>query len=190
MVRVLLATALVCALAAAPSHATCGGPKRAPANGEIGVAPLAIGDSVMIDAARSLTRVGFEVDAKCGRSPEGGLFVLRRRRDRGTLPHKVVLALGTNWWVTSGHIRRARRIIGPRRTLFLVTPYRSWRPVSNGPMRRAARRRRRVRLVDWSSVASGHTDWFQSDGTHLRRSGVRAYTRLLKRRVGVRTMSS
>jgi len=190
MAKLLAATIALLALTVVPAHATCGHVKRAPGASAVGTAPLAIGDSVMIDAARPLARAGFEVNAKCGRSPRGGLIVLRRRRDRGTLPKKVVLALGTNWWVTSGHIRRARRILGPRRTLFLVTPYRSWRAVSNGPMRRAARRRRRVRLVDWSAAAYGHSDWFQADGTHLRRSGVRAYTRLLKRRVGVRTMSS
>jgi hypothetical protein len=141
----------------------------------------------MIDAARTLARKGFEVDAKCGRSPRGGLYVLRQRAKRRTLPKAVVIALGTNFWISSNQIKKAVRILGRRRTLFLVTPYRSWRAVGNEPIRRAARRNPgRVRMVDWSSLAYGHRTWFQGDGTHLRRSGIRAYSRLLKRSVWAR----
>ncbi len=138
----------------------------------------------MIDAARRLARKGFAVDAKCGRSPRGGLYVLRERKRRHTLPESVVIALGTNFWIASRQITKALTILGRRRTLFLVTPYRSWRAVGNEPIRRTARRRPgRVRMVDWSSLAYGRREWFQGDGTHLLRSGVRSYTRLLKRAV-------
>jgi hypothetical protein len=138
----------------------------------------------MIDAARPLARAGFEVDAKCGRSPRGGLYVLRRRQRRHTLPESVVIALGTNFWISSRQIDRALRILGRRRTLFLVTPYRSWRAVGNAPIYRAARERpARVSVIDWSARAYGHPEWFQGDGTHLLRPGVRAYRRLLKRSV-------
>lgn len=174
-------------MGAAPANANCGHAQLGPARAPAGVAPLAIGDSVMIDAARRLARKGFEVDAKCGRSPRGGLYVLRNRKRRGTLPESVVVALGTNFWIESRHINRALRILGRKRTLFLVTPYRSWRAVSNAPIRRAAASRpRRVELVDWSSRAYGHAHWFQGDGTHLRRRGVRAYSRLLKGSVWAR----
>ena len=58
-------------------------------------------------------------------------------------------------------------------------------------MRRAAARwPRRVSLVDWSSRAYGHGHWFQGDGTHLRRAGVHAYTRLLKRTVWKRQQAT
>jgi len=155
------------------------------------VAPLAIGDSVMLGAARPLAHRGFEVDAKCGRSPYGGLFVLRRRHRRHTLPESVVMALGTNFFITSRQIGKALRILGHRRTLFLVTPYRSWRAVGNAPIRRAAiRRPGRVTMIDWSSLAYGHGWWFQSDGTHLLRPGVATYTRLLKRAVWSRQRAS
>ena len=49
-------------------------------------------------------------------------------------------------------------------------------------MRRVARRRpKRVKLIDWSSRAERHRDWFIEDGTHLRPAGVEGYTRMLKR---------
>ena len=181
----------MCGLAAAPASATCG-EAQLPARGAPGgVAPLAIGDSVMVGAAHPLAHRGFEVDAKCGRSPRGGLYLLRRRLRRGTLPESVVMALGTNFFITSRQITKALRILGRRRTLFLVTPYRSWRAVGNTPIRRAASRRPgRVTMIDWSSLAYGHDWWLQSDGTHLLRPGVAAYTDLLKRAVWARQRAS
>ncbi|MGH2837288.1 MAG: hypothetical protein ACRDJY_02930 [Thermoleophilaceae bacterium] len=38
-------------------------------------------------------------------------------------------------------------------------------------------------MIDWSSLAYGHRQWFQADGTHVLRPGVRASSRLLKRAV-------
>jgi hypothetical protein len=185
--RVAIFIALAFAVAAPAASASCGHARVGARGAPPGVAPLAIGDSVMIDAARRLARKGFEVDAKCGRSPRGGLYVLRQRLRRHTLPESVVIALGTNFWISSRQIKEALRILGRRRTLFLVTPYRSWRAVGNAPIRIAARRRPgRVRMIDWSSLAYGHREWFQGDGTHLRRSGVRAYSGLLKRVVWAR----
>ena len=188
-VRCILPVVVIAGALALPPHAAanCGHAKVAARGAPAGVAPLAIGDSVMIGAARRLARKGFEVDAKCGRSPRGGLYVLRQRARRHTLPESVLIALGTNFWISSNQIKKALRILGRRRTLFLVTPYRSWRAVGNEPIRRAARRKPgRVRMVDWSSLANGHDWWFQGDGTHLRRSGVRAYSRLLKSAVWAR----
>ena len=182
--RVAIFIAMAFAVAAPAASASCGHARVVARGAPAGVAPLAIGDSVMIDAARPLSRKGFEVDAKCGRSPRGGLYVLRQRRLRRTLPESVVIALGTNFWISSRQIQKALRILGRRRTLFLVTPYRSWRAVGNEPIRSAARRRPgRVSMIDWSSLGYGHREWFQGDGTHLLRPGVRAYSRLLKRTV-------
>ena len=180
--RLPLGIALVLLLAAEPASGWCGHDRLPPRGGRIGAAPLALGDSVMQGAARQLARAGFEVDARCGRSPRGGLEVLRKRRRRGTLPQIVVFALGTNIYMTPGSIRRALHVLGGHRTLVLVTPVRSRRAFGNGPIRRAARRHPgRVRLVDWSGHALRRSHWLGGDGTHLTPSGVTAYSRLLKR---------
>ena len=135
----------------------------------------------MYGAAWKLAHRGFEVDAMCGRSPAGGLFTLRNRRRKGTLPEIVVVALGTNVFPSSRDISRMLRVLGPRRTLMLVTPFRSWRPVGGATIRRAARRYpRRIELIDWSSRARFNLQWFWSDGTHLRTAGEFAYARLLR----------
>jgi hypothetical protein len=160
----------------------CGNAHRAPAGAPIGQAPLALGDSVMLGAARRLSRRGFEVDARCARSPAEGIGILRQRVRNRTLPRIVVMALGTNVATSFGDIRRMLRAVGRRRNLMLVTPFREWKPFNTRPMRRAARRwPGRVKLIDWSSRAHRHHDWFLKDGTHLRPDGVKAYTRMLKR---------
>ena len=181
--RLLLVTACLTLSAAEAAQAiSCGEAHRAPAGARIGTAPLALGDSVMLGAARRMSQRGFEVDARCARNPAEGVAILRQRRRRGTLPEIVVMALGTNVAVSSGDIRRMLRAVRRKRTLMLVTPYRSWRPFYTRPMRRAARRwPGRVKLIDWSARAERNRHWIWSDGTHLRPAGVEAYTRVLKR---------
>jgi hypothetical protein len=161
---------------------SCGFAHRPPAGAPIGTAPLALGDSVMLGAAKALSQTGFEVDARCARNPAEGLSILRQRKRRNTLPEIVVMALGTNIAISSRDIRSMLRAVGRRRTLMLVTSFREWHPFHTKPMRRVARRHpKRVKLIDWSARATGNRQWFWSDGTHLRPDGIRVYTRMLKR---------
>lgn len=167
---------------ASAAHAQCGEARRAPAGAPRGVAPLAIGDSVMLGAVKQLARRGFEVDARCARNPREGLEILRERRRKRALPQVVVFALGTNVAVGRGDIRRALRTMGRGHRLILVTPLREGRPFYARPMRRAARRwPRRVRVADWASRARRNGHWTAGDGTHLTAAGAEAYARILKR---------
>ncbi len=59
--------------------------------------PLAIGDSVMLDAARPMARRGFEVDARQGRFMYHVLRILRTRRKAGSLPDLVAVGIGVNF---------------------------------------------------------------------------------------------
>jgi hypothetical protein len=169
-------------LAGAHGAGGCGYVHLRPRGLPPGIAPLAIGDSVMLGAAWRLARAGVESDTLCGRSPGAGLGVLRRRRHRHTLPRVVVVALGTNAPITSGDIAAMLRVLGPRRKLMLVTQQRKWQAVGTGPMRRAARRHpHRITVIDWARVARGHRGWLWGDGTHLRPGGLPGYTRLIAR---------
>jgi hypothetical protein len=181
--RLVLATICITLLASEAAQAIdCGYAHKRPTGAHIGTAPLAIGDSVMLGAASALAHKGFEVDARCARNPAEGLQLVRQRSRRGTLPEIVVLALGTNIAISTRDIGRMLRTIGHRRTLMLVTPFRSWHPFHTQPMRRVARRHpKRVKLIDWSARATGNRQWFWSDGTHLRPTGVEVYSRMLKR---------
>jgi hypothetical protein len=142
--------------------------------------PLAIGDSIMLGAVDPLRRRGFEVDVRGCRQMSEGLGVLSARRGAGSLPDVVVVALGTNWTVTTDQIRAALRILGPERVLGLVTPPEVGGVASSdqAAIRAAGRRwKLRVKVLDWVAKSAGQSwTW---DGMHLKPEGAAAYARLL-----------
>jgi hypothetical protein len=145
-----------------------------------GPPPLAVGDSVMLGAAPQLRRGGFEIDVRGCRQMTEGLGVLSARRRAGSLPDVAVIALGTNWTVTTAQIRTALRILGPTRVLGLVTPPEAGGVASSDQavMRAAGRRwKLRVKVLDWVARSAGKAwTW---DGMHLTPEGAKAYARLL-----------
>ena len=172
--------------------AACGGVRTAyppPKKDRRFAPPLAIGDSVMLGAVPQLARAGLEVNTRGCRQMTEGLRVMRARRRSGTLPSRVVIALGANWTVRFAEIRAAMRVAGRRRLVVLVTPRESGGGESGDAwaMRRAARRfPRRVRLLDWVRFSHGRGGWFGGDGLHLTGSGARAFARLLRRSTRMR----
>ena len=184
MVRVTaLALAALAALAiAAPTQACCRrvhlGPKQVEKSSP---PPLAIGDSVMIAAARRLARMGYEVDAREGRFMRHALHILRKRKRRHIRPRLVVVAIGTNYPASYAQIREALHLLGPHRTLAFVTPKRSFRGIGTATIYRAHRHwPHRLKVLDWVRYSARHPEWFWSDGTHLRPSGARGFARLLR----------
>ena len=147
-----------------------------------GAPPLAVGDSVMLGAASRLQAAGFELDVRGCRQMSEGIGVLAARRRAGSLPNVVVVALGTNWTVTTSQVRTALRVLGPNRVLGLVTPPEVGGVASSDQavMRAAGRRwRLRVKVLDWVAHSAGRAwTW---DGMHLTPGGAAAYARLLSR---------
>src|SRR3954467_12338077 len=101
VLRYAFAAAVAALLLAAPAGACCRRvhlqPHTVP---KAGWPPLAIGDSVMIPAARRLARAGFEVDAREGRFMRSAIKMLAKRRRRERRPHVVVVGLGVNYPAT------------------------------------------------------------------------------------------
>jgi hypothetical protein len=165
------------------AQGACGGVVRGlpTANSPFRPPPLALGDSIMLGAFDSLRARGFEVDVRGCRQMSEGLSVLRARKQ--SLPRFVVVALGTNWTVTLDQVRQALRIVGRERVLGLVTPREvgGVRSSDQAVMREAGQRwPYRVRVIDWVRRSVGHSDWFYSDGLHLKPKGARAMARLVR----------
>jgi hypothetical protein len=172
-------------LIAAPARAGCGGVEhRAPGwHSKHYRAPLVIGDSVLLGAMPEVARAGFEVDAHGCRGWKEGQHVVWARRHAHTLPHLVVMQLGTDWSVRVGQIAKVLDLLGHRRVLGLVTPREAGgfggRDAEN--MRRAARRwPGRVALVDWARETRAKGGWFAPDGIHLTYAGAAGLGRHLK----------
>jgi hypothetical protein len=141
---------------------------------------LAVGAFVVWGLLPRLLPPGFEIDVRGCRQMSEGLGVLSARRGAGSLPDVVVVALGTNWTVTTDQIRAALRILGPERVLGLVTPPEVGGVASSdqAAIRAAGRRwKLRVKVLDWVAKSAGQSwTW---DGMHLKPEGAAAYARLL-----------
>lgn len=176
-----LAGALIALAAGAAPAAACNASKTAvPAHvaKRATPAPWVIGDSTGIIAAPLLGRMGVETDAHGCRWFEQGVAMVARRPARRR-PTAVVLALGANGSATRGDIARARRVVGPRRFLILVTP-RNY-PDARAAMLAAARAHPdRVATLDWTVASAGRGDWFFGDGLHVNPTGARHWARLIR----------
>jgi len=186
--RVALALALAAVLLAAwtpGASAGCGGVETASPKHKVAPRPpLAIGDSSMLLALPALARVGYKANARGCRQFAEGLGVLRDARRHHRLPHLAVFALGADASVSAGQIAQARKIMGPKRKLGLVTP----RETGGGESRdaeviRSAGRHDpvHIKVLDWVHYSAGHASWFQPDGLLLTFSGAKAFARLLKK---------
>jgi hypothetical protein len=178
---VALVWVLLAAFQVGPADAQCGqttsvSPRRSFGPGP---PPLAVGDSVLYDAAGVLSEYGFASNAMVCRTMAQGIDLLRARQ--GSLPFLVVAALGTNGAVTSGQIDELLTILGPNRLLALVTPRHGDYAYVPGLMRTVARQRPgRIVVLDWDRLSVGHPDWFAPDGIHLGgTAGIDAFARLV-----------
>jgi hypothetical protein len=170
----------------ATAQADCGGvqsaqPSKRP---RTYLPPLAIGDSTMIFALPSLAAEGFDANARgCRQLPEA-IALLTRLRHVHSLPHLVVLALGTNGSVTDADVTQVLAVLGHSRQLVLVTPREAGGGSGSDAATDRAEARRypdRVHVLDWVSYSAGHASWFQPDRLHLTFAGAAAFARLLAR---------
>lgn len=171
----VLAAAIVFAPAAVAKSA-CGLRATAlPTSGvAAGKAPLALGDSVLYDAVSSLSERGFEANGMICRRIDQGLKILATRKKAGTLPKLVVLELGANGVVTKADIAKALEILGPKRSLVMLTPTDDDPPrgVDAKVIKSAAKTwPTRLRVLDWAAKAKAHPEWMAADGVHLANDG-------------------
>ena len=177
-----LGCALFCSVVAAPAASaqcgqrTTGYPSDWTGGGR---PPLVIGDSVLYDAVPTLAHLGFQSDAMVCRQMSQGLALLRQRG--ATLPHLVVLELGTNGLVSEAYIDEALNILGPARVLVMLTPYHGVTPSDAYTIRSAARLHRgRMMVLDWDRLAGEHPQWLAPDGIHLSgAAGIAGFAKLV-----------
>jgi hypothetical protein len=137
----------------------------------------------MLFALPALAREGFSVDAHGCRQFGEALQLLRRLAAGRVLPHLTVIALGADGAITRRDIQSTVAILGPRRTLVLVTPLELGGSAGSdaATVRDEARRHPdRIHLLDWVRYSAGHAGWFQPDHLHLTFAGADAFARLLR----------
>jgi hypothetical protein len=164
-----------------PPGSACGQTINVAARRDLGPgpAPLAIGDSILYDAAEPLAYYGFQVNAMVCRTMAQGIDWLAAHQSN--LPVLVVVALGTNGGVTDTQIDQLLSILGPERLLAMVTPrIRTYAYVPALIRAAAGQHPGRIVVLDWARLSAGHPGWFAPDGIHLGgTAGINAYTQLL-----------
>ena len=164
------------------AHATAGTPRHAPAvRLPYGMRAYAIGDSVMLDAAGGLERLGVVVDAAVSRQFIQGIAIAQWLRATGRLPGRVVIGLGTNGPFTVASFDTLMRALrGVRRVVFVAVKVpRWWEGTVNSTLWAGVARWPQARLADWHAISWGHPSWFWADGIHLTPAGAAAYARLV-----------
>lgn len=170
----------------AKSVAPCGSPLNLEPTYDLGVGepPLIVGDSAIGFASPYLQFVGYRINGRGCRTFNRGVNALAAEAKARPLPELVVIALGTGGVVKEKWIRKAVDIVGPDRTLALMTPRRFFGGIDpDAATIRAATRKfgPNVVLVDWARHSTGHDEWFVPDLVHPNEVGAVHLTLLLER---------
>lgn len=162
-----------------------GGPASARLIARLGVAPLAIGDSVMKHAVRMLSERGLDVDAVGGRTAYQSMKALEKHLAAG--PREVVVFHGVGYeFVDTDDFDRLMRIVEDVDHLIVLTrqfpPRDPWIRLErdgNELIRRESAKYDKVTMIDWNQVTNGREDELTTDGTHLRPDGLALYVQMI-----------
>jgi hypothetical protein len=156
-----------------------------------GPPPIAIGDSTMLLPIPDLTRVGFDVNAKGCRGFKQSIWVARDLRDENKLPRLILINAYGNGGVNDDLIKFALKVIGPKRTLVLVTAYNADTGEPPAPdtdvfFKAARDHPDQIKVLDWVSYSLPHHKvepapgaWFLPDLFHPNFTGAHAYANFL-----------
>ena len=148
-----------------------------------GTRVLAIGDSVMLGAAYQLggTLGSVEIDAAVGRQSASAVSVLNAYRSGGGLPSVVIIDIGNNGTLTPRQIDSVMEALeGVAKVVFVtVRVDRPWEEGNNANIWDARSRHPNISIADWHAASTGHAEYFQGDGIHLRPEGAQAFANLI-----------
>ena len=150
-----------------------------------GVAPLAIGDSVMKHAVRMLSERGLDVDAVGGRTAYQSMKALEEHLAAG--PREVVVFHGVGYYfVDTEDFDRLMRIVEEVDHLIILTrqfpprdPWIRLEREGNELIRRESAKYDKVTMIDWNQITDGREDELTTDGTHLRPDGLTLYVQMI-----------
>jgi hypothetical protein len=144
---------------------------------------FAVGDSVMLGAARELQRVlpGLTVDAKVSRHLAAATGVLLQRRNSGVVDQFVIIHIGDNGYIKPEQFDALLQLVKdvPHVIVFNLKEPRAWEAANNLVIADVVRRYPNAVLIDWHAASTSHLDYFAPDGIHIGTVGARAYTLLI-----------
>ncbi len=152
-------------------------PAPAPLTGPV----FAVGDSVLLGAKECLKGTDVKVNAAENRTMTEGVDLIEQKAAKGTLPPRVLVALGTNGPFGFKVLDRIMQAAGPDRAVYFLTvelpdSY-TYEDEVNQRLRAMPGRWPNAHVVDWN--ASVFTAGLYPDGIHLNPEGCQAYANLV-----------
>ncbi|MDQ3705181.1 MAG: acyltransferase family protein [Chloroflexota bacterium] len=173
-----------------PPEAPTAVPTPPPATGPVPIKITAIGDSVMLGAAKELVRVlgsiaPTEVDAVKSRQVSHAINTIRAKREAGKLGDVVVIHMGTNGTFTAKQFDQMMSLLTDvRRVIFVnVKVPRQWEANNNKVIAEGVQRYPNTVMIDWRAATAGQPALFSKDGIHLQAAGARLYGSLIAAQV-------
>ena len=142
--------------------------------------PLLIGDSVMVDIGDYFKSYvsNADINGKVGRNLIQAIPLVKENyKQYKNKDDIVVLELGTNGDFTEDQLDTLLDLFD-KADIYVVNTRvpRSYEGHVNDVLKKAAKKRGNVTLVDWYQKSANHTEYFAPDGIHLEPPGVRALT--------------
>lgn len=147
---------------------------------------LAIGDSVMIDIAKSLHNIypSITIDAKIGRQVSQAVKLAPNYASFNQPDKAVIIQLGTNGYFTNAQIDTLLKAFS-NADIYLVNTRvpRSWEGKVNQALQQKAQEYDNITLIDWYDSAINHPEFFAPDGVHLEQKGIASLTNLIQQAI-------
>ena len=137
----------------------------------------------MLGAANDLSRLilGLSIDAAYGRQVDPCIQILRAKRAAGTLGDTVIIHIGNNGTFEASQFDAMMALLqGVPRVIFVTLKVpRVWEEANNQVIVDWVARYPGVELIDWHGVSVNRSDFFYSDGVHIRPEGAQAYAEMI-----------
>lgn len=150
--------------------------------GTNGLAPLAVGDSVMRGAAGALREAGFEVDAVGARSARESLTAIAEHLESQGSDRTIVFQ-GIGYRLqTADDFDELMQLLSSFAHVVILThqfpdipPWRELESNLNDVLRNHTARYDNVTLIDWHEMSAGRLNELTFDGAHLTAQGIGVY---------------
>lgn len=139
---------------------------------------VGVGDSVMLGAISNLQSQfpnGY-FDAKVSRTAWKVAPILKDLTEKNMLGNPIVLNLGANGDCSKSCKAEIMQIADKRQVFWLNTTNNE---TANTNLYNISKEYSNLHLIDWSSISSGHSEYFYADGIHLTPTGRVAYTKAI-----------
>jgi peptidoglycan/LPS O-acetylase OafA/YrhL len=154
-----------------------------------GAGILAIGDSVMIDAAPYLRQLlpGIKFDAVVGQQLYQVQDDVAKLRAEKVVGNRLVLELGTNGPYSLIALNNLIRSFGPMEKIVLINAYvdRPWEQFVNQTIAAEAKKHPNITVINWFELGGHHPADFYPDGIHLLPAGAQYYADLIAKAIAV-----